>query len=180
MKTIAIPYVAFLLFSGGQPGEGLQMRTPASFGTGIQLETPSSYTCLPKPDAEKILGQAAELKDHSSEEESNVIRHRCTYQAISTDPERPCNLYFVLELYNDAGSAHNAYTGILTANTRMPGQSTISSIGDEAWLHSGAENFHLIIFRKANKMVRVKVNKITGTTSLGQLQDVVKRISQEI
>ncbi len=184
MKKIASVLSIVLLILPGceRSGTGSQSGTLATFINSSYQEDASPYTCLIQSDAEKILGQPAHLTESYSKKEDNIDKHRCIYQviALDTEPTRPSNLYYVLELYSDAASAHKAYTGILSANVRMPGQSTIDNMGDEAWLHSDGENFHLLLFRKGNKIVRIKINKVTATTSLDELQNVGRKISLKI
>jgi hypothetical protein len=174
--------IALLVSSGcGRSGSGNQSNTPATF-VSSSLQEDAPYTCLIQSDAERILGQPAQPTERSSVQEGSIVKHKCIYRATSPDPKtgRPSNLYYILELYSDAASAHKAYTGMLTANTRMPAQSTIDNMGDEAWLHSDGENFHLLMFRKGNKMVRIKINKVTPATSLDELQNVFQKISVNI
>jgi hypothetical protein len=66
------------------------------------------------------------------------------------------------------------------AGNTTSGIKEINSIGDEGFLHTDGKNFDLIIVRKQNKIIRIKINKITKTTSREQLQDVTRRISLEL
>ena len=53
-------------------------------------------------------------------------------------------------------------------------------MGDEALQHSDNENFNMIIVRKGNKIVRLKVNKITGLTSAAALLATAEKITDSI
>lgn len=138
--------------------------------------------CLTKGEAERILGQAAILSDGSSGETDRIVHHKCTFTAMAKDTksDKTGAVYYLAELYSDAESAHKSYAAIVTSNASMPGQSTLQGVGDEAWLHSYGENFHLIMFRKGNKAVRIKINKVTSKTSLDELKNVVKDIASKL
>ena len=53
-------------------------------------------------------------------------------------------------------------------------------MGDEAYFHSDGQNFYFIIVRKGEKMFRIKVNKITSTTSLKEFNMIAKNITASL
>jgi len=131
--------------------------------------------CVSLSDAEKILGEAVLLTENGNEEKDKVVRHHCTYTAAQPDATRKTgNLYYLLEEYPDVVAAQRIFSGSTQSNAGMPGQEKISGIGDEAFFQSDERNFHLMMVRKGNKIVRLKVNKVTGKTSLQALKEVVK------
>jgi len=137
----------------------------------------SSY-CLSQSEAENILGQPAVLIDHSSETKKNVVRHRCTYAAsANSTTDRSSNLYFLLEQYPDSLSAKRAYADLVSSNQNMPGQKKINDIGNEALLQTDGNNFDLITFRIKDKLLVIKINKITVTTSLKELQNISQKMA---
>ncbi|HET7003465.1 MAG TPA: hypothetical protein VFI33_19215, partial [Puia sp.] len=69
---------------------------------------------------------------------------------------------------------------ILSQNAGMQGLSTLDGFGDEAFIQTDNEHFQLIIVRKSAKMIRLKVNKVTRTTSLDELKKVAKKITGEL
>jgi hypothetical protein len=131
-------------------------------------------------DAEKILGQPARLADSSKEEKEQVIRYNCTYTALANDPKTNAkgNLYYLLAQYKNVAAAQKAYAAILNSNRGMQGQETLTNIGDEAFFHTDNEHFCLIIFRKQNRIVSMKVNRITSTTSQKELRRIAGDISK--
>lgn len=151
-----------------------------SFSNSIDSVAPTP-DCLSVGDAEKILGARAKQIESSSEERNHIVRHKCTYAGqVIPESKQISNLYYVFERYSDPVSAHKTYTDILTGNESMAGQTVLNTIGDEAWFHTDKENFCLLIFRKKNIVVRIKVNKLTSQTSTKALQDICKRIASEI
>ncbi len=136
--------------------------------------------CLSQSSAEKILGQSAALTDHTTESKNNITTHKCTYKASVEDPKthKTGNVYYMYEEYSDAAAAHKVYADIVSGNSSMTGQRQLTDLGEEAWLHTDSQNFHLIIFRKNNKMVRIKVNKVTSLTSLDEMKKTATALAQ--
>ena len=128
--------------------------------------------CLPKSDVEKILGLPADETESKTFTEDNVLQHKCSWKATREDLNS--NLYYLDEEYNNVESAHKVFEDIVVSNRNNPGQ-THPDIGDEAWLHSDGTNFCLLMVRKGNKIIRMKVNKLTKDTSL----DEMKRVATE-
>ena len=140
----------------------------------------ASYECVTQADAERILGLPAKETEHSSKEKNGVTQFSCTYTAVDKAANKTSNLYYLYEAYKSPESAHAAYEGIVSANNSMPGQTKIDSIGDETWLHTDRENFDLVMCRRKNHMVRIKINKITSKTSLQALLQFMKEATSKM
>ena len=56
----------------------------------------------------------------------------------------------------------------------MPG------LGDEAYYHSDGENFYFFLVRKKEKMLRLKVNKVTSHSSEAEFKAVTRLIVDTI
>ena len=133
---------------------------------------------LLKPDAEKILGQAVKLSDSSFEKKDDLLRYKCTYTALSNDikTNRTVNLYYLVEQYSNIALAQKAFATIISGNSNMQGQKQLTNLGDEAFIHTDAENFCLIMVRQKDKILRMKINKLTALASLEELKKVTKKI----
>jgi len=140
----------------------------------------ASHECLTQANAERILGLPAKAMEHSTKERGGVTQFSCTYTAVDKAANKTSNLYYVYEEYKTPESAHAAYEEMVSSNASMPGQTKIDSIGDETWLHTDRGNFDLVMSRKKNHMVRIKVNKITSKTSLQALLQFMKDITSEM
>ncbi len=131
-----------------------------------------------KTDAERILGQAVKLTEDKNETKDMRTKRSLSYTALEKEPgtSRSVNLYYTLTKHPNLLQARNAYSDILKSNTNLPGQSALKGIGDEAWYHTDNENFSVIIVRKADLIMLMKVNKLTKNFSLEALKAVSKRI----
>lgn len=147
--------------------------------TNQEKETVKSNFCLAQTDAEKVLGQTVKLTESSSENKDGITKFRCTYTAndIDSKTNKTGNLYYLLEEYKNMDSSQKAYSDILEQNKNMPGLKKLNEIGNQAFLHTDNENFLMIISRKDNKILRLKVNKLTSMTSLNELQNISKTIT---
>jgi len=147
-----------------------------------QTVSNTSISCLNKADAEKILGQPATLTENTTEEKDNAVKYRCTYTATKSEATtgKTGHLYYMFEKYVSQASAKVVYAGILAQNRNMPNFKTLNSIGDEALRHTDNENFDMIIVRKDDKILRLKVNKLTALTSIKNLQIIAEEITAKL
>jgi len=172
MKKISFTLIIAIVTLSGNAQSNVKRTDSAVYSKTNYLIT--------KSDAEKILGQPANLINNSVEQKRIVTIYKCTYRILSDpDTNTTSNLYYLFEEYTNIASAKKIYTDIVAGNTTS-GIKEINSIGDEGFLHTDGKNFDLIIVRKQNKIIRIKINKITKTTSREQLQDVTRRISLEL
>ena len=141
------------------------------FASSLQGTNTSSSDepCLAKADAEKILGLPARPTESKTFTENNVLIRKCYWKATKDDLNS--NLYYLDEQYDNAESAHKVFDDIVVSNRNNPGQSR-PDIGDEAWFHSDGTNFCLLMVRKGNKIIRMKVSKLTKDTSVEEMKRV--------
>ena len=59
---------------------------------------------------------------------------------------------------------------------RAVGIKTLKNMGDEAYFHTDNQNFYFIMARKGNRMIRMKVNKVTSKTSLEQFYAAAQKM----
>ncbi len=133
-------------------------------------------------DAERILGQAVRMSERSYTGSDSVNTSRCTYTTVSADPvtNQTGHLYWLAEQYRSPEAAHQVYAEILNNNDGMAGIDKLSDLGEEGWVQTDKTNFHFILFRKKNMVVRMKVNKITSFTSLDQLKKIAAGVAASI
>jgi hypothetical protein len=150
--------------------------------SSAQSGTKAKDDCLSQSDVEKILGQQAVLTESAVEEKDSAFKQRCTYTANKADikTNNLAHLYYLFEKYDNERLARNVYEGILTGNQNMPNLQKIYNLGDEALRHTDFENFDMIIIRKGNKLIRLKINKITSMTSTSELQIIAKKITESL
>jgi hypothetical protein len=152
--------------------------------TVAEYETVSDVTmeCLDVADAEKILGQRAELKETSSGRKAGALRYECSFTAMTPDPKTNAvgNLYYMLIRFDSEQAAKKDFSDLVASNAQQAGQSKLNDIGDEAWFHSDGQNFNLIVVRKGANELRLKINKITSFTSEDRLKSVAKELAQKM
>lgn len=123
----------------------------------------------------------ARLIDSSWTISDSVSKYNCAYTGISKDGEtgKAGKLYFLFEQFARDSSAIKAYAFIKHGNEKH-GIKVLHDLGDEAYFHTDGTNFYFIIVRKGNRMFNMKVNKITGTTSLDEFLRVARNITAVI
>ena len=133
-------------------------------------------------DAEMILGEAAHLTDSSTILASDTLTLRAAYSADTKDQEtgKTGNIYYLFEQFAKQSIAKKIYTGFRISNANHPGFKILQDLGDEAYYHSDNENFALIIVRKGEKLLRMKVNKLTSKTSLNNFTAIAKKLTNSL
>jgi hypothetical protein len=144
-------------------------------------------------DAEKILGEPAHLSDSGStapgvsreSSPKDSVWHikklasswRCAYQANAEDEKtgRTGIVYFLIEQYPQVTSAATVYSYYKRSNETHPGFKELHGPGWERW--SGDSPFS-VYMRKDNKILVVKVNKMTSKTSAEGFNQVVEKIAK--
>ncbi|HLF64274.1 MAG TPA: hypothetical protein VI603_11000 [Saprospiraceae bacterium] len=129
-------------------------------------------------NAEKILGQQAHLSDSASIVEAEVSTFKCSFTANAEDEKtgKTGNIYLMLEQYAQVSSAQKVYSSIKASNADHAGVKELHDLGDEAYFHSDGENFLFILARKGERLLRMKVNKITSTTSVSEFNQLAAEI----
>lgn len=130
-------------------------------------------------DAELILGEPAFLADSNAIRLEGGNQYTFTYTAIEQEPQtgKKGNIYYMLEHFDQVSTAQEAYSSIKIANQNHDGIETLQDLGDEGYFHSDGQNFCFILVRKENAMFRMKVNKLTGKTSLAEFNHIAERIA---
>jgi hypothetical protein len=132
-------------------------------------------------EAVRILGEPAHLSDSATAFEDNVTLYKCTFTADTLDPAGKLgNVYFMYEEYGDVRSAEKVYRDIHRDNKGHDGVEVIDNLADEAYFHTDSENFCFVLVRKANRMIRLKVNKLTSNTSLDDFHSVTREMADRI
>ena len=162
----------------------LYCANPVSSSTKEKAETHFTVDSLQPQEfftlsnAEKVLGEPAHLADSTSTIEQDVLTYRYTFTANAGDPRtRRGNIYFLLGIHPNVESAQADYTTTRNANASLDG---MEDLGDQAYFHTDSENFYFIMVRKGANILRMKVNRITRTTSLNEFNAVAKEICRHL
>ena len=125
----------------------------------------------------RILVEPSHLSDSSSAASAQVTEFRSTFTADTADVSgKTGNLYFMYEEHDEVSDAEKVYRDIYRSNKGHEGIEVIDDLGDEAYFHSDGENFYFILVRKVNRLIRMKVNKITSHSSLDEFHAVAREI----
>jgi hypothetical protein len=129
---------------------------------------------LTQQEAEQILGASCQLKDSQTLPEHGGHTYKSTYQTDADNAlsGKVSTLYFMFESYGQEAEAAQTFRKFRESNQTHAGFELMPNLGDEAFFHTDKENFCLIIARKGNEMIRLKVNKVTDKTSLPELKKV--------
>jgi hypothetical protein len=142
--------------------------------------------------AEKILGEPAHLADSGSTVSGTASKtsvndsvlpikkmassFRCAYEANVEDQKtgRTGKVYFLVEQYPQVSLAATVYSYYKRSNQNHPGFKERHDIGDEAWFGNSPFSIYA---RKGNKIVGIKVNKVTSNTSLDGFNQLIKKMA---
>lgn len=189
-KFIYLIATVLTLSCCGQAGNNKDQREQKQFTTDtvpeVKVHQPQSpihpANFFKESDAEKILGEQAHLTDSSSTIKEDTLEYKCTYTANSKDLKtgKTGVVYFLFEQYAKVSIAEEVYSSIRAANENHEGFKVLHDMGDEAYFHSDGQNFYFILVRKGEKMLRMKVNKTTSTTSLDEFNLIAKDITYSL
>ncbi|OYU65315.1 MAG: hypothetical protein CFE22_14565 [Cytophagaceae bacterium BCCC1] len=119
------------------------------------------------------MGETCDLKESGNESKNGGHKYKSTHIGQSSANHA---LYFIFESYENELSAKKTFEDFRLSNQSLRGFETIENIGNEAFFHTDKENFGLIIARKGNEIIRLKVNKLNGKTSISELKKVAADI----
>ena len=133
-------------------------------------------------EAVRILGEPCRLIASETTAENGGHQYAFTYEANSSDEQsgRIVALYYQFESFQDEAAAKAIFNTFSLSNQGHEGFERVSDLGDEAFFQSDSRNFYLLIVRKGNEMVRLKVNKITPRTSLPELRKIARAVIQRV
>ncbi|HLA60107.1 MAG TPA: hypothetical protein VK622_15135 [Puia sp.] len=141
-----------------------------------------THPSVSQTEAEKILGRPAHLSANSAETRDHIVQYRSTYTAngMEIDKDNQSNLYYMFEEYANRSDAEKSFKSLMSQNAGMQGLSALDGFGDEAIIQTDNDHFQLLMVRKSKKIIRLKVNKVTSTTSIDELKRVTKKITEEL
>ena len=144
----------------------------------IYIESkPKTIPELTLEEAELILGESCYLKESTQTSSNGIQKFKSTFLTNSSiGSSKVIALDYMFESYSDEIDAKKMFESFKLSNETFEGFELMTNLGDEAFFHTDKQNFNLVIARKKNKMMRIKINKITKKTSLAEL----KKISSEI
>lgn len=170
MKTL----VCLLVLVFGYLNQDRHILNVANAFTNIN--SPSYILTL--QEAQSILGEPCHIKESSDSTKEGVHEYKSSYEANAIDAatNKVGMLYYMYEDYKSEAAAKKTYKDIKESNQKSQGFEIMTQFGDEAYFHSDNRNFHFILARKGNKMIRLKVNKVTSKTSVEGLKSVAKGV----
>ena len=133
-------------------------------------------------EAESILGEPAILKERKSDTLNEMYTSKSTFTAkeIDAKTQKQGILYYMFERYKTEEEARKTIQTFIKSNKKHKGFELLTAYGDEAFFHTDKQNFCLIVVRKDNKMIRLKVNKVTSKTSFEALRKIGKDLIERV
>jgi hypothetical protein len=130
-------------------------------------------------DAEKMFGEPVKLKEKTFVTEKGIRKYNYTFTAIARDTPatRERNLYCIVKNYPDVASAAKVFLDIRISNKNMPGFNVLNGSGDEGNIQTDGQNFYFMITRKGTMILIMKLNKISGRSSLKVFEEIGRQIT---
>jgi hypothetical protein len=128
-------------------------------------------------EAEAILGEPCIQNEQTSTAENGGHQFKTNFVAKSDEKVK---LYYLFDSFETETSANNKFDEFYAGNASLTGFQKLENLGSEAFYHTDSENFSLIIARKGNEMIRIKVNKINPKFSKKQMIEVTQIVLERI
>ncbi len=159
-----MPFVLWVWILGMVPADSLRMS---------EEKYPLSLA-----EARKVMGEDVRITEDKDSVASGYFRHKYTFSTLRVlnATGQPSNLFYVYEQYANIKEAEKVCEDVRMTNQGLSGFEKVKGLGDEALYHTDARNFRIIIARKGNKIIRMKVNKITEKTSHESLRSVAAEV----
>lgn len=154
-----------MLFSNGNADLSANAKThfPASI--------PNACKFFGKDYALKMAGRTVKAEEESSGKNADGSFSKCK---MTTEPGGP-TIHFMLEESNDENTANKAFDSIRQSNKDHKGFEDWPGVGDEAITHTDGTGFQLVMIRRGEKTIRLKVNPV-GKISF----DVTKAVAMAL
>ena len=128
-------------------------------------------------EAESILGEPCIQMDKQSTAENGGHQFKTSFVAKSNDK---AVLYYMFESYQSKEEANKKYDEFYYGNAGLSGFEKVENLGSEAFYQRDEQNFSLLIARKDNEIVRIKVNKVTPNYSRINHKMVTEKVIQRV
>ncbi len=152
------------------------MKTTLLFLIFLWISTFGGHN-LTLAEASGILGEQAVQLEKNSTAEGGGHQFRTRFQASGNEQ---VFLYYQFENFENETAAKAKFDEFHAGNVSQSGFKDLSGLGHEAFFHTDDRNFSLIIARKGNEMIRLKVNKITNRYSKEKMEQVARDILARI
>jgi hypothetical protein len=128
-------------------------------------------------EAESILGEPCTQLEKISSAKNDGHQFKTSFVANSSDK---VVLYYMFDSFTNVTAASFKFDEFLQENGSLPGFENLNDLGDESFYHSDLQNFSLMIARKSNEMIRIKVNKTTVKYSKQELLKITANVLRRI
>ncbi len=180
-----IPVILILLIACSNPAktettsETASQKSVSTAPDALASKMNKLTALFTKADAEKILGEPATVTDSTMSTQSNIISYKSAYTGKSTS-DKTGVVYFVIEDFSREPDAITKYGFIKASNENRPGWKVLDGVGDEGYMHGDGNIFYFTMIRKGTKVISLKVNKTTPTTSLESFNQIARRIADSL
>jgi hypothetical protein len=153
--------------------------------SGPQLSFASQEVIVPRiltlADAQAIMGEPMKMADSSQSRQGKRLLYTSAFEPrqAAVNNSRTGNLYYLFEQFGENQEAQKKYASTRAANEKNGIEDRLN-LGDRAYFHSDNQNFYFIMVLKGNKVVSMKVNKITERTSLDEFNRVAEKIAASL
>ncbi len=128
-------------------------------------------------EAAAILGEPCQQLEQTSSSPNGGHQFKTRFMA---DNHSKAVLYYQFDSYKDEKDAKSEFEIFQKGNSGMPGFQNLTGLGSEAFFQTDKQNFSLIIARKSNEIIRLKVSKLTASYSEQQLHQVAAAVLERI
>lgn len=128
-------------------------------------------------EVESILGEPCSQLEKVSTAENGGHQFKTSFAAKSNNK---VVLYYIFESYENEAAANKKYDEFHSGNSNSSGFKNLTTLGDEAFFQTDSQNFGLVVARKGNEMIRIKVNKTTSKFSKENLINVAFELLKRV
>lgn len=133
-------------------------------------------------EAERILGSKGHMEKETSYLDDGTRAYQSAFYDDSVDPAtgKTGVLYYMFEEYQSADTAGSYLDSTLKANRINPDDGVRLDNGARLHYLAGGQVVRMVMILKGNRLLRLKVNKVTSRYSVDELQKVARELAERL
>ena len=133
-------------------------------------------------DVGRILGNQSHVEQVTAYEHEGTKAYQVSFRDVGLDPAvgKTGSLGYMYEEYQSAEAARFFLDATLKANHLSPDDAIRTQGGAELHYFTGGDVIRMVMIRKENRLVRLKVNPVTSRYSLAEFQRIAAKLAERL
>jgi hypothetical protein len=137
---------------------------------------------LDRASAQRVLGNPCHLEKATAYLDGQTKTYQCAFRDDAFDPltGKAGILYYMYEEHESAAGARSFLDSTLRANRLDPGDGIRVDSGAQLHYFAATDVVRMVMIRKENRLVRLKVNPVTSHYSFAEFRNVAAELAGKL